>query len=208
METELYFDIDPGFSLIEQGLLAFDEGIDIAWPLDEINAALEWVYQHDLEHVVQMYPTQWGWLVSPMMQWDDVDDIFLGVAQACGYHDAETESFLFDLPFSTGGECDGIPVAVVAYEVPWGPRFPVDAVNDALRVMLGQDAWPDTMGLYLYVVQKEGTDVWGLWIADTNELFAGDYEAQAVAFHGIMALNKQRGAADSFPDFVPRRYTI
>jgi hypothetical protein len=112
-----------------------------------------------------------------------------------------------------GGETVGYTVANsksqrrIGYCPQYGPDVPVAAVNDAIRSLMGQSVWPDTMAIYLYPVRLgDSPQTSGLWLADCLDYVGDDPDLDDVVFHMVRDSNHDKRVAKKFPQFQPRRF--
>lgn len=205
MRCELLFNVDPQFELTNQAIIALDKAVQVEWPLDEINQALEFVYADSMT-LPKLYDIAGqGYLITALaFKQDEVEQYFWAAMQDAGYYDDQAKQFLQEMPFVVTGNYDGSAYAAVAYIRPSGPPLCVAPINDAITTLMGHPEWPDDMALYLYPGMT-GDETYGLWIADSLDNFGDDETLQHVTFHQIRDLNHAKHIEEGYQ---PREYTV
>lgn len=176
MKAELMFNV--GEFVTEQALVAFDAPLDAQWPLDEINEALAAFYRSTMTlptlSDIKDRKGSIGYLLAPRNDRADGierSEMFWTCLAEGNLAHAGRHEFLADLPrwhhTPHEPELGRDPLAAVAYVAPYGPALPVEPINDAIRLLMGQTTWPEAGAIYLYPVRKGDSPLYsGLWLAD------------------------------------------
>jgi hypothetical protein len=187
------------YPLVQQAIIAFDSPLDAQWPLDEMNDALAAFYQSTLTlpwvTVIEDLSGPIGYVLLPRNdRRSDHEDVFWTCLAEGELAHAGTKEFLVDLPrwHATPHDPDAgrDPCAAVAYVAPYGPALPVGPINDAIRLVMGQQDWPESGALYLYPVRRAADPFYsGLWLADRVDGMDDDSHIDDAMFTAIREQN-------------------
>lgn len=193
-QLDLMFSI-ADFELVTQAILAFETPVDATFPLDHLNEALAAFYNGTMDppHIVTIRDLRGpiGYLITPR---DDrrtereASEAFWGALAANDLADAEASAFLVDQP--CWGAVPGTSTCAVGYVTPFGPALPTDAITDAIRLLMGQQNWPELAAVYLYPVRHEASPLYsGLWLADRIEGMDDDTLLDDAVFRAVREQN-------------------
>jgi hypothetical protein len=194
-QLDLMFSVGD-LDCIQQAILAFDEPVEAEFPLDDLNAALGSYYQATLTlpwiTTIRDMKGPIGYLLTPRndrLSDREAAEMFWDTLQANDMANAEAGTFLVDQPCWAnvpGAE----PTVALGYIVPYGPDLPVDAINFAIRTIMGQGNWPEDGAIYIYPVKKHDDPLYcGLWLADHVDNMAEDSFVDDAIFKSIREQN-------------------
>lgn len=227
------FDIgSPARGLIVQAIVAFAERQEATWPFDALNDMLGLFYNKDgpldtpqIYAIIESGRTV-GYLTMPLnsysprelnvLFWQAMLDTGSAVKTSNGYE------FKADPPFATLASTEAGVVSVLAYQQPSGAGLPTEAINYALRMLLGQSAWPTHLAPFLYPVAKNGSPLLaGIWVAPSVDDLNTDNQADDAVFRAVRTFNNPgeaplrgrlaahaalRKALSEFQDFSPKEF--
>lgn len=194
-QLDLMFSVGD-FECIQQAILAFEEPTEATFPLDEVNQALAAFYQATMTlpwlTTIRDLKGPIGYLLAPRNDRTsdrEAAEMFWNTLQANDMGDPDTGTFLVDQP-CWAMVPGAAPTVAVGYITPFGPELPVDAINDAIKLLMGQSNWPEDGAIYLYPVKKANDAVYsGLWLADHVDNMDEDTYVDDAIFKSIREQN-------------------
>jgi len=218
----------PVNGLVTQAVVAFADRQDVTWPFVDLNKTLEHFYNGagNETAIPQLYSAREagsvvGYLAMPRNTYSqtEINEIFWGAAEAAELvtSSGNRYDFLGDPPFVGNAVMDGGVIGVMGYQLPSWIDLPLDKLNTALRMLLGQLEWPTTLAPFIYPVAKGGSPLLaGIWIAPPVDNLNRRTSADDEAFHRIRQLYfpneaplsqrvqahaRLHAALSAFPDF-------
>jgi hypothetical protein len=202
-------------------VLRYPPDAEAQWPLEALDDALRIFHEQSKGQVPRLYAVRGnsrviGYLVmarDDALTADDLSDRFWQILEyeECAAHDDDGWQITQSTPlwaWAFWSDDDSDPIAVVAYEAPFGVELPVEAINHAISSLRGQAQWPADWPLLLYPFARgaETSLLSGVIIAPEMDDLADNLLIDDQLVHDIVARNQVQHTSE-FPQFLqPRRY--
>lgn len=200
---------------VSQAIIGFDQKLDACWPIDDINQALAAVYTATLTlpWIHSVYDSQ-GVIGYQVMSRNnrrserDVEELFWDTLALNELAIVASKEFTVDTPCWGFTDELGEPMAAVGYIAPYGPPLPTGPINDAIRLLMGQQSWPENGAIYLYPVRKGGDPLLsGIWLADCVDGLDENDLVDDSMFNSIREQNLKSNK-NTNPTFTRKRYDL
>jgi hypothetical protein len=226
LKCQVLFDLEsPSRGLIVKAAIGFAESTEAYWPFDELNQMLAAFYNAtmDLPQISAAIESGRvvGYLAMPRNSESqyEINRIFRIAMIESGKATPNENGYTFtqSTPFVVSTTHEGQPIALVAYQQPAGAQLPLEAVNYAITMLMGQASWPQDLSAFIYPVAKNGSPkLAGLWVGPTvddmnNSPEADDmifrdirwfnYPSEASLMHRPAAMLALKNALSKYPDF-------
>ena len=213
LSADLMFSVNDS-EFISQAAICFDQKVDACWPIDDINQALAAVYTSNpgLPWIHSVYDAQGVIGYHIMTRNDrraehDVEELFWDTLALNELAIVASKEFTVDTPCWGHTDELGEGMAAVGYIAPYGPKLPTGPINDAIRLLMGQQSWPSNGAIYLYPVRKGGDPLLsGLWLADCVDGLDENDLVDDAMFNQIREQNLSNKKPN--PTFARKRYDL